>query len=282
MQMKKGKIGELERQKNFFSITLFLIFLVLAWLTSWVVIFSSRYHHSLLFNPWGDKSSDNVYGTWICVVLHGLIIAVFWLANKLTWIAKKVSESASYKALTISRGDTEEQGSFTQILLQAAVPEEDIDEEYYGLEGVEEEGEEEPASGPETAPVCVGMLLRVLWRFSTERHAYRCVPDPSSICLVGLTSFFYRLFLQEPRSIDINPGSINPGPGDYLGVWTYKEDKGAPLEGPLLWRLNESKPVVFPPSQPQQTTPAPSNQGVTLSMPPPAAGENILQRQRSE
>jgi hypothetical protein len=192
MQMKKSRIYNLERQKNIFSAIMFTVFFGLAWVTSWVVIYSSRYHHSLLFNPWGDKTSDNVYGTWICVVLHGLIIAVFWLANKLTWIATKVSESASYKALTTSSGDTEEQGSFTQILLQAAVPEEDIDEEYYGLEGEEEEGEEEPASGPETAPVCVGMLLRVQWKLSTERHAYRCVPDPSSIRLVDLTSFFYR------------------------------------------------------------------------------------------
>jgi hypothetical protein len=40
MQMKRGKIDELERQKNFFFITLFVVFLVLAWFTSWAVIFS--------------------------------------------------------------------------------------------------------------------------------------------------------------------------------------------------------------------------------------------------
>ena len=244
MQMKKGKISELERQKNFFSITLFLIFLLLAWVTSWVVIFSSRYHHSLLFNPWGDRYEDNVYGTWICVILHGLIIAVFWLSNKLKWIANKFSQTASYKAL--SGGDAKE-GSFAQILLQAAVPQEDIDEEYYTLEEEEEgeEEEEEPESGPEKTPVCVGMLLQVLWRLSTERHAYRCAPDPSSIRLVvsRLSSTF--LFLQKPRSIDINPGSISPGAGDYLGYLMPK------------------------------ATAAPANQGIMFSMPPPIPGENI-------
>ena len=88
----------------------------------------------------------------------------------------------------------------------------------------------------------------------------------------------------------VNLDSINAGPGDYLGRWTYQQDdKGAPPEGPLLWQLNEPKPVLFPPSF-QQATPTPSNQGSMLSlppsqrsiMPPPAAGESILQGQRGK
>jgi hypothetical protein len=35
MQMKKGKISSLERQKNIFSLTLFVVFFSLAWVTSW-------------------------------------------------------------------------------------------------------------------------------------------------------------------------------------------------------------------------------------------------------
>jgi hypothetical protein len=88
--------------------------------------------------------------------------------------------------------------------------------------------------------------------------------------------------LQEATPIVINPDYINAGPDDYLGVWRHKKDKDPPIEGPLLWRLMEPKPVVFPPSHPQPAAPAPSNQGVMLSMPPPAAGENILPGQRGK
>jgi hypothetical protein len=151
MQMKKGRISELEKQKNIFSITLFLIFLALAWVTSWVVVFSSRYHHSLIFNPWGDQTSDNVYGTWICVILHCLIFVVLGLSGSIVLISDKLSKK--FKAS--SRKDTGGYFSFKRIaqsLLDAAVPLHDIDEEYYEL--YEQE--------PEKTPVCVGMLLRVL------------------------------------------------------------------------------------------------------------------------
>ena len=154
MQMKKKNISKLERQKNIFSITLFLIFLGLAWVTSWVVIFSSRYHHSLIFNPWGDQTSDNVYGTWICVILHGLIFFVLGLS----WLIVRISDKLS-KTFKASSDDVEALSSLksiTQSLLDAAVPKDDIDEEYYELYETE----------PEMTPVCVGMLLRVLWRLS--------------------------------------------------------------------------------------------------------------------
>jgi hypothetical protein len=89
------------------------------------------------------------------------------------------------------------------------------------------------------------------------------------------------------------------GPNDYVGRWTYKNDKsGPPLEGDLFWKENDPKPVLFPPDPPLgwqsgygPPTPAPglvgpqppaSNQGVMLSMPPPTAGEYILQGQQGK
>jgi hypothetical protein len=185
MQMKKGKIYDLERQKNIFSIWMFVFFFGLAWFASWVVIFSSRYHHSLLFNPWGDQYSDNVWSTWICFLLHFLVCAVFLFSQAFTQVADKVTKSEAYKsAFIFSR---KEDGVLSG-LLQAAVPASAVDDEFEKFEDESYHVDPQPTPpppvrenksffpGPETTPVCVGVTLRVLWRLLTERHAYRRAP----------------------------------------------------------------------------------------------------------
>ncbi len=131
MQMKRAQIAKLERKKNFFSTTLVLVFLVLTWLTSWVVIFSSHYHHSLLFNPVVDPWTDNVIGICICVILHLFVIGLF-IASQ---FVAEICEFRIFKAFISSW-----QTPIPKWLLEAAVPEVDIDEECYELEAAEAEG----------------------------------------------------------------------------------------------------------------------------------------------
>jgi hypothetical protein len=144
MQMKRGKIATLERKKNFFSTTLVLVFFALTWFTSWMVIFSSHYHHSLLFNPFVDPWTDNVIGRLICIGLHVFVIAVFcvsqFFAENVEYCIFKVFTklwNAVYfdKLWNAVFSDTN-----IKWYLEAAVPEFDIDEECYELETAEVEG----------------------------------------------------------------------------------------------------------------------------------------------
>jgi hypothetical protein len=134
MQMKRGKIATLERKKNFFSTTLVLVFFALTWFTSWMVIFSSHYHHSLLFNPFVDPWTDNVIGTRICVGLHLFVIVVFSASQFVAEIGEYWIFKAFTKYWKAVFSDTN-----TKWYLDAAVPEVDIDEECYELETAEVE-----------------------------------------------------------------------------------------------------------------------------------------------
>ncbi len=129
-----------------------------------MVIFSSRYHHSLIFNPWGDQYSDNVWSTWICVVLHGIIGATFFISEyAVTKVVDKVTKTEAYNKYFVP--DREEEG-FLSNLLEAAVPTDNVDDAYYEDEEESQVDEGTHDEGPETTPVCVGVLLRVLWRLS--------------------------------------------------------------------------------------------------------------------
>jgi hypothetical protein len=147
MQMKKGRIYDFERQKNIFSALMFIVFFVLAWVTSWLVTYSSHYHHSLLFNPWGDQFADNQVATWICVALHGLVCFILFLSKLCTIGSDKFMKSETYKAaFTFSR----KEGVFSN-LLQAAVPESAVDDEFEGYEYYdegEEDGEDNQTGPP--------------------------------------------------------------------------------------------------------------------------------------
>jgi hypothetical protein len=203
MQMKKGKIDELERQKNFFFITLFVVFLVLAWFTSWAVIFSSLWHHSLIFNPWGDRYSDNVLSTWVCFVLHVIIGVVFWFSGKLTWFAENVIyTSTTSKAFTLNyeaRQVTEISGflaQFSASVLQAAIPEGDVDEEYYPSEEESENDDEDPPPPPPPQ-------VRKKKRFSPEFQVWP--RDDAGMCWRALASTLE--VVDGAACVSMRPGS---------------------------------------------------------------------------
>ena len=155
--MTQGNAKYLERQKNIFSVTLISIFFIGAIVSSWMVVFTSNWHHSLMFNPMKDEWSENGQSISITIGLHVIIILAFWWSELIMRILIKAAEP-KYQSW-FKRPESADK--FFERLIEAVVPADEIDDTFYGdaLDADEDTEDKVPTPPPmdTAAPVCDSM-----------------------------------------------------------------------------------------------------------------------------
>jgi hypothetical protein len=207
MQMKKGTIRTIERQKKF-SMRIVFVFLVVAIISFLVDVSRGSYgasHHSIMFNPFNTSGSDNSLAAAVTFFLHVVILMAFYLSS-LSFKAvvhplndKESSFTKCYRRVSvfITAAITKRfQSSYTCFLDCAIIPECEIGEDYE----LERQTEK---------------MMRQRWRLAEELEERNHKDDAAAVEVSGATG---------PTAAHIN-GVYRPVAGEGVGGKpVYKKD----------------------------------------------------------